>query len=95
MMLATSSLNTHADDVLSGASHTGIDNLNFQLYGGINKSANENLPMSEFSSYPWSGGVFLGMGQEFNALWGWRTTLRYNYNKSRSVPECESSDTWG
>ena len=95
MMLATSSLNTHADDVLSGTSHTGIDNLNFQLYGGINKSANENLPMSEFSSYPWSGGVFLGMGQEFNALWGWRTTLRYNYNKSRNVQQCENPDTWG
>ena len=95
MMLATSSLNTHADDVLSGTSHTGIDNLNFQLYGGINKSANENLPMSEFSSYPWSGGVFLGIGQEFNALWGWRTTLRYNYNKSRNVQQCETPDTWG
>ena len=95
MMLATSSLNMRADDVLSETIHTGIDNLNFQLYGGINKSANENLPMSEFSSYPWSGGVFLGMGQEFNALWGWRTTLRYNYNKSRNVQQCETPDTWG
>lgn len=75
--------------------HAGIDSLYIQLYGGINKSANENLPMSEFSSYPWSGGLFLGIGKEFNTLWGWRAALRYNYNKSRSVPECETSDTWG
>ena len=81
-----------------GNSHTGEpgrDSLYLQLYGGINKSANENLPFSEFSSYPWAGGAFLGIGKEFNALWGWRTVLRYNYNKSRSVPECESRDTWG
>ena len=31
MMLATSSLNMRADDVLSGTFHTGIDNLNIQL----------------------------------------------------------------
>ncbi len=81
-----------------GNSHTGElgrDSLYLQLYGGINKSANENLPFSEFSSYPWAGGAFLGIGKEFNALWGWRTVLRYNYNKSRNVPECESRDTWG
>ena len=73
----------------------GTDSLYMQLYGGINKSGNENLPMSEFSSYPWAGGVFLGIGKEVSALWGWRTVLRYNYNKSRNVPECESQDTWG
>ena len=76
MMLATSSLNMRADDVLSGTFHTGIDNLNIQLYGGINKSANENLPMSEFSSYPLSGGFFIGVGKEVNALWGWPAALR-------------------
>ena len=73
----------------------GRDSLYLQLYAGINKSANENLPMSEFSSYPWSGGLFVGIGEEFNALWGWRAALRYNYNKSRNVQECESPDTWG
>lgn len=73
----------------------GRDSLYLQIYGGINKSANENLPMSEFSSYPWSGGLFIGVGEEFNALWGWRAALRYNYNKSRNVQECESPDTWG
>ena len=73
----------------------GRDSLYLQVYGGINKSANENLPMSEFSSYPWSGGLFIGVGEEFNALWGWRAALRYNYNKSRNVQECESPDTWG
>lgn len=73
----------------------GRDGLYLQIYGGINKSANENLPMSEFSSYPWSGGLFIGVGEEFNALWGWRAALRYNYNKSRNVQECESPDTWG
>lgn len=73
----------------------GRDSLYLQIYGGINKSANENLPMSEFSPYPWSGGLFIGVGEEFNALWGWRAALRYNYNKSRNVQECESPDTWG
>ena len=73
----------------------GRDSLYLQIYGGINKSANENLPMSEFSTYPWSGGLFIGVGEEFNALWGWRAALRYNYNKSRNVQECESPDTWG
>ena len=66
-----------------------------QLYGGINKSANENLPMSEFTAYPWSGGVFFGIGEELHPLWGWRTALRINHNKSRNVPACEASDTWG
>ena len=65
-----------------------------QLYGGINKSANENLPMSEFSSYPWAMGAFLGLGREFSPLWGWRTALRINRNKSRNVQECESPDTY-
>ena len=72
-----------------------VDPLYVQIYGGINKSANENLPWSEFSKYPWSGGVFLGVGEEFSPLWGWRAALRFNHNKSRNVPRCESSDLWG
>ncbi|MBO4905645.1 MAG: hypothetical protein J5486_01245 [Bacteroidaceae bacterium] len=66
-----------------------------QLYLGVNKSANENLPWTEFSSYPWSGGLFISAGQEFNKLWGWRVALRFNHNKSRNVQACESKDTWG
>lgn len=72
----------------------GVDDLYLQLYGGINKSVNENLPYSEFSSYPWAGGMFLGIGREFHPLWGWRATLRFNHNKSRNVQECESPDTY-
>lgn len=71
------------------------DPLYFQLYGGINKSANENLPWSEFTRYPWSGGVFLGIGKEVRPLWGWRAAFRFNHNKSRNVPRCENSDVWG
>ena len=66
-----------------------------QLYGGINKSANENLPWTEFSAYPWSGGGFLAIGREVSPLWGWRAALRINHNKSRNVPTCESKDVWG
>lgn len=72
-----------------------IDPIYLQLYGGINKSANENLPWSEFSSYPWSGGAFLGVGKEISPVLGWRVALRYNHNKSRNVQPCESKDTWG
>ena len=86
----------YADTETQPASQTrpGVDDLYLQLYGGINKSANENLPFSEFSSYPWAGGMFLGIGREFHALWGWRAALRYNRNKSRNVQECESPDTY-
>lgn len=72
-----------------------VDPFYLQLYGGINKSANENLPWSEFSSYPWSGGAFIGLGKEITPVWGWRAALRYNHNKSRNVEKCESKDTWG
>ena len=34
-----------------------------QLYVGINKSANENLPFSEFTHYPWSFGAFFAIGR--------------------------------
>lgn len=65
-----------------------------QFFVGVNKSANENLPFSEFSSYPWSGGAFIALGREFSPLWGWRAALRINRNKSRNVQECESPDTY-
>lgn len=65
-----------------------------QLYGGINKSANENLPWSEFTSYPLAGGAFLGLGKEWSPLWGWRMAIRYNINKSRNVQECELPEPW-
>ena len=80
---------------LEEGEHKNVDPIYLQLYGGINKSANENLPWSEFSSYPWSGGAFLGIGKEITPLWGWRAALRYNHNKSRNVQKCESKDTWG
>lgn len=69
--------------------------LYLQLYAGINKSANENLPWTELSVYPWSGGMFVAIGKEIDPIWGWRVALRYNYNKSRNVPKCESSQVWG
>ena len=72
----------------------GRDPLYVQLYGGFNKSANEHLPWSEFTGYPWSGGLFVGLGREITPLWGWRTALRWNHNKSRNVQRCEHADTW-
>lgn len=93
-MLVYSSM-VYAGDTKAGGNIPGKDSLYIQIYGGINKSANENLPMSVFSSYPLSGGFFIGVGKEVNALWGWRTALRYNYNKSRNVQQCENPDTWG
>lgn len=66
-----------------------------QLMGGANKSANENLPWTEFSKYPLSGGVFIGFGQEITPIWGWRVAARFNHNKSRNVQKCENAQTWG
>lgn len=71
------------------------DPLYLQLYLGVNKSANENLPWTEFTGYPISGGLFIGMGKEFRKLWGWRAALRLNHNKSRNVQSCESEEVWG
>ena len=71
------------------------DPLYLQLYLGMNKSANENLPLTEFTQYPISYGMFLGVGKELSPLWGWRGALRFNHNKSRNVQKCESPDTWG
>ena len=65
-----------------------------QLFAGINKSANENLPFSEFTKYPWSWGAFFAVGHEFTPLWGWRAALRFNHNKSRNVQACESEDVY-
>lgn len=73
----------------------GKDPFYLQLFLGINKSANENLPWTEFSGYPWSNGIFFAIGREITPLWGWRAALRINHNKSRNVQECESKDVWG
>jgi len=66
-----------------------------QLFIGINKSANENLPWTEFTGYPWSGGLFIALGREVSPLWGWRGAFRLNHNKSRNVQTCESNDVYG
>ena len=66
-----------------------------QIYLGINKSANENLPWTEFTKYPWSGGLFVGLGREITPLWGWRAAFRLNHNKSRNVQRCESDEVYG
>ena len=81
---------TDTDSILMGK-----DPFYLQLYLGINKSGNENLPWTEFSKYPWSNGIFIGMGSEFSRLWGWRAALRINHNKSRNVQKCESEDVYG
>lgn len=83
-----------ADDV-NTAVVGETDPLYLQLYLGMNKSANENLPFTEFTQYPISYGMFLGVGKELSPLWGWRGALRFNHNKSRNVQKCESPDTWG
>lgn len=71
-----------------------VDPLYLQLYGGINKSMNENMPGSEMTLKPMAGGAFLGIGKEWSRLWGWRATIGYDINKSRNVPKCENSETW-
>ena len=73
---------------------TGKDPFYLQLFLGINKSANENLPWTEFTSYPWANGIFIALGREVSPLWGWRGALRINRNKSRNVPVCESDEVW-
>lgn len=71
------------------------DPLYLQLYLGMNKSANENLPFTEFTQYPISYGMFVGLGKEVSPVMGWRAALRFNHNKSRNVQKCELADTWG
>lgn len=82
-------------DEVNTAVVSETDPLYLQLYLGMNKSANENLPFTEFTQYPISYGMFLGVGKELSPLWGWRGALRFNHNKSRNVQKCESPDTWG
>lgn len=89
------SIGSHAQNVNIDSTRIDKDTYYIQLYGGLNKSANENLPLTEFSKYPWSLGAFFGIGKEFNRLWGWRAALRVNHNKSRNVQECESKEVWG
>lgn len=86
---------TTATENTVDSSRIGKDPFYLQLYIGINKSANENLPWTEFSGYPWSGGGFIALGREITPLWGWRAALRLNHNKSRNVQECESSEVYG
>ena len=90
-------LGMHAQNAQNAEDSTVVnkDPFYLQLYGGINKSANEHLPWTEFSEYPWALGAFVALGREVTPLWGWRVALRLNHNKSRNVPECESKDTWG
>lgn len=71
------------------------DPLYLQFYFGMNKSANENLPWTEFTQYPISYGMFVGLGKEMSPIMGWRAALRFNHNKSRNVQKCELADTWG
>ena len=77
------------------AGQHGVDSLYMQVFAGINKSANENMPWTEFTHHPFSGGAFVALGREFTPLWGWRATLGMDGNKSRNVPKCESAVTWG
>lgn len=72
----------------------GIDAYYLQFYGGINKSANENMPWSEFTIHPISYGAFVGIGKELSPLWGWRLALGIDNNKSRNVQECENGEPW-
>ncbi len=73
----------------------GRDSHYFQVFAGMNKSANENLPWTEFTAYPLSTGAFVAVGGEITPIWGWRAALRVNHNKSRNVQSCESYETWG
>ena len=89
------SLNLQAITISDNDSiYSNRDPFYLQLYAGINKSANENLPFSEFSQYPWSWGSFFAVGHELSPLWGWRAALRFNHNKSRNVETCESEDVY-
>ena len=91
--LVLCSLGIHAENELDSIK-VGKDPFYLQLYLGINKSANENLPWTEFSGYPLSTGIFAGIGRELSPVWGWRAAFRVNRNKSRNVPECESKNVW-
>lgn len=92
------SLSAADEDTLTGGefgTQGYKDPLYLQFYVGMNKSANENLPLSELTPYPYSYGMFMALGKEITPLWGWRGAFRFNHNKSRNVAHCESSETWG
>lgn len=93
MLLPLNKTAAQTNDMTEGRKEK--DPFYLQVFFGANKSANENLPWTELTKYPWSKGVFAAVGQELSNLWGWRVALRYNHNKSRNVPECENPDTWG
>lgn len=93
MLLPLNKTAAQTNDMTEGRKEK--DPFYLQVFFGANKSANENLPWTELTKYPWSKGVFAAVGQELSDLWGWRVALRYNHNKSRNVPECENPDTWG
>lgn len=98
LILGTLHLAAQTQDAKSSYSDStkwGKDSLYIQLFAGINKSANENMPWTEFTAHPLSGGAFIGVGREWTRLWGWRMVLGIDGNKSRNVPQCESSQTWG
>ncbi len=93
--LFTLQAQTTSDSIVVDTVRGEKDPFYMQLYLGVNKSANENLPWTEFTKYPWSTGIFFAIGHEFKPLWGWRAALRINRNKSRNVPVCETYDVWG
>lgn len=95
IVLAICSMQLWGADVPSDSLAVSKKPYYLQLYVGVNKSANENLPWTELSSYPWARGAFVGIGKESGRFWGWRAALRYNLNKSRNVPACESSEVYG
>ncbi len=94
-LCTSASAHTAPDSIAVDTFGAEKDPFYMQLYLGVNKSANENLPWTEFTRYPWSTGIFFAIGHEFKPLWGWRAALRINRNKSRNVPVCESYDVWG
>ena len=93
-LLLGAPLSVSADEV-NTAVVGETDPLYLQLYLGMNKSVNENLPFTEFTQYPISYGMFVGLGKEVSPVMGWRAALRFNHNKSRNVQKCELADTWG
>lgn len=93
MLLSLTRTAAQTNDITEGRKEK--DPFYLQVFLGVNKSANENLPWSEMSRYPWAMGMFTAVGQEMTDLWGWRAALRHNHNKSRNVPACENPATWG
>lgn len=97
LLSCTVAFSTWAQEVdsLQSSRRGDKDRLYYQLFVGANKSANEHLPWTEFTSYPFAGGAFVGIGKEWSSLWGWRAALGFDFDKGRNIPECEGSDTFG